>query len=180
MHSQLPPIYYIVFTAITAFAVLLQALVLLAIFFAMLKSMQKLHGLLDEIKGKALPVLSTTQSLLEDVSPKLKIATTNLTEVSHTLRHQANHVNETVELLLDKTNDQIGRVDEMVTATLDALNQASRAVETAVALPARRVSSVIQGVRAGMGVLLGKKSHSSPNGTSGVGTPEKAAEQRPA
>lgn len=180
MQHSLSPVYYIVFTAVTALAVLLQALVLLGIYFAIRKSMGKLHEVADEVKGKTLPILSTTQNLLEDISPKLKIATSNLTEVSHTLRHQANHLNGTVESLLDKTNAQIGRVDEMVTATFNALDQASRAVEVAVALPARRVSGVIHGVRAGVEVLLGKKSHSSTNGTSGARLPEKPVEQKPA
>jgi len=180
MQQSLPPVYYIVFTAVTAAAVLLQALVLLGIFIAVRKSMGKLNEVADELKGKALPVLSTTQSLLDDVSPKLKIATSNLTEVSYTLRHQAKHVNKTVEVLLDKTNAQIGRVDEMVTATFDALDHASRAVEVAVALPARRVSGVIHGVKAGVEVLLGKKSHSSPNGTSSVVSGEESTEQKPA
>jgi hypothetical protein len=156
MHS-LPPIYYIIFTAITSLGVLLQALVLLGIYLAIRKSTGKLHEVVDELKGKALPAIASTQSLLDDISPKLKIATSNLTEVSHRLRHQANQMNVTVDSLLEKTNAQINRVDEMVTATFDAMNQVSRAVETAVSLPARRVSGVLHGLRVGVEVLLGRK-----------------------
>jgi uncharacterized phage infection (PIP) family protein YhgE len=156
MHP-LPPVYYVIFTAITAAAVLLQALVLLALFLVLRKAMGKLLGITDELKEQALPLLASTRSLVEDVTPKLKTATSNLTEVSHTLRQQANHLNETLSALLDKTNTQIRRVDEMVTGTFDAVDQATRAVENAVAIPVRRMSGVIRGLKAGIETFLSRK-----------------------
>lgn len=180
-----PPTYYVVFTAVTAFAVLLQAFVLLAIFIALRKSLVEFREIANDVKAKALPTIDTARSLLEDVSPKLKVATTNLTEVSHTLRQQASQINETVEALLARTDVQVRRVDEMVTATFNAVNQASRAIENAVAAPARRVTGVINGVRAGVEAFVGKKKPPSANGTNGSAVAEehKAAEgneQRPA
>jgi hypothetical protein len=156
MHP-LPPVYYIVFTAITAVAVLLQALVLLALFLVLRKAISKLLGVTDELKEHALPLLSTTRSLVEEVSPKLKVATSNLAEVSHTLRQQANHVNETLETLLNMTNTQVRRVDEMVTGTFDVVDQATKAVESAVAAPIRRASGIIRGLKAGVEVFFSRK-----------------------
>ena len=157
MHA-VSPTYYIVFTAVTAVGVMLQALVLVAIYIAIRRSTGKLQETLDEVKSKALPTLESARSLLDDVSPKLKTATGNLAEVSETLRAQASHVNATVELLLERTNVQISRVDDMVTSTLDALGHASRAIDAAIALPARRVTGILHGVKAGVDVLMrGKK-----------------------
>jgi uncharacterized membrane protein len=161
MHS-LSPTVYIVFTAVTAAGVLLQAFVLLAIYFAIRRSSDKLHETLDEVKAKALPAIDSAQSLLNDVSPRLKTATTNLTEVSQTLRGQASHVNATVESLLEKVNVQIERVDEMVTATFNALSQASRAVEMAIGTPARRVSGLLHGLRVGVEVLMKGRKNGGP------------------
>jgi len=180
MHDSLPPIYYVVFTGVTALAVLLQAVALLGILLVVRKSASKMFEIADEVKGKALPAIATTQNLLDDISPKLKVATSNLTEVSHTLRDQVNHANATVESLLEKTNAQIRRVDEMVTATFDALNQASKAVEIAVALPARRVSGVLHGLRVGMEVLLGKKQTASERAEANGLAEQTSAEEKPA
>jgi ABC-type transporter Mla subunit MlaD len=153
MHA-LPPTYYIIFTAVTAVAVLLQALVLLAIFIALRKSLSEFQKIANE---KVLPAVASARSLLEDVGPKLKVATTNLAEVSHTLRHQADHLSQTVESLLNKTDAQVSRVNELVTAVFNAVDQASRALENAVSAPARRVTGVINGVRAGVEVLVGRR-----------------------
>ena len=122
-----------IFTAILAVSVLLQAGVLLGMFIAMRRSAIKMQGLADEVKEKALPALVTTRSLLEDLAPKLKSATADLAEVLHTLRHQTTHVSESLDALLNKTNAQVNRVDEMVTATFDALDYASKAVESVAA-----------------------------------------------
>jgi uncharacterized protein (DUF885 family) len=163
MHAS-PPTYYIIFTAVTAVAVLLQAFVLLAIFIALRKSMSEFQAIANEMKDKVLPAVASARSLLEDVSPKLKVATTNLAEVSHTLRQQAEHLNQTVESLLNKTDAQVSRVNEMVTAVFNAVEQASRALEIAVSIPARRVTGVINGVKAGVEALVGRRRPAPTNG----------------
>jgi hypothetical protein len=155
--QNLPPIYYIIFTAVTALGVLLQAFVLLAIFFAVRKAVGELREVAADVRSKAIPTIVSAKDLIEDISPKLKIATANLVEVSHTLRHQATHFNDTVESLLEKTSIQITRVDAIVTSAFDAVDHASRAIENAVAAPARRVSGVIQGLKTGVEVFLSKK-----------------------
>jgi phage-related protein len=172
MHN-LPPVYYIIFTAVTAISVLLQACVLLGMFIAMRKAISKLHTTIDEVSSKALPAIASAKGLIEDVSPKLKVAVANLTEVSHTLRQQANHLNVTVESLLDKTNSQVTRVDAMVSAAFDAVDRASRAVEDAVTTPARRFSGIFQGLKTGVEVFLSKKATPQENGTAAAESSEK-------
>ena len=171
MH-ELPPTYYIIFTAVTAAGVLLQAFVLLAIFIALRKSMGEFREIAHEVKGKALPAIDSARSLLEDVGPKLRVATSNLEEVSHTLRQQAGHLNQTVESLLNRTDAQIRRVDDMVTAVFNAVDQGSRALENAVSIPARRFTGVINGVRAGVETLVGRRKPPSTNGTEASVSPE--------
>lgn len=162
--QTVPQSYFLVlaiFTAITAVAVLIQAGVLLGMFLVMRKSIAKMQSLADEVKEKALPAIGSARSLIEDVTPKLRIAAANLSEVSQTVRAESKHVSETVETLLSKTNTQLNRVDGMLSATLDAVDHATRVVENAVNVPVRRVSGILNGVRAGVGVLVGKRGHSA-------------------
>jgi uncharacterized membrane protein len=175
--NPLPPVYYIVFTAITAAAVLLQALVLLALFLAVRKAMSKLLTVTDEVKEQALPLLASARSLVEDVSPKLKVASGNLVDVSHTLRQQANHVNDTVSVLLDKTNAQLSRVDEMISGTLNAVDHATRTIESAVSTPVRRVSGLLHGLKTGVEVFITKKKPAAPESAA---ESVKASEAKPA
>jgi methyl-accepting chemotaxis protein len=157
MQMQLPQIYYIIFTAITAVGVLLQAFVLLGMYIAIRQSTKKLHEITDEVRVHLLPTVNATRQLIEDLSPKLKIATSNLVEVSHTLRHETKHVSATMDDVLSKTKAQAARVDEMMSGVLNTVEHASAVVQHSVAAPLRQVSGVMAGLKAGFDVLRGKE-----------------------
>lgn len=165
---QSPPSDYylvlVIFTAVTALSLLLQACCLLGMAVVVFKTMKKMRALAEEAKAKAFPVIASAQALLDDVGPKLKTATSEVSEISQKVRHQANSLNETLDTALEKANVQIRRIDEMVTGTIDAVEQASRAIESAVAAPTRRISGVLQGIRVGMGVFLGRQRELRPQG----------------
>lgn len=162
----LPQIYYIIFTAVTSIGVLLQAFVLLGMFIALRKSMKKLHEVTERAEVHVLPALATAQNLLEDVSPKLKIATQNLVEASHALRHQAGHINTAVEDVVNRTKAHADRVDEMLGGVLNTVSHSASAVQGAVSAPARQVTGIFNGIRAGLDVLFGKErnTHSERDG----------------
>jgi hypothetical protein len=158
MHTELPPIYYIVFTAVTSFGVLLQAGVLLAMYIGLRETTRKLHEMTDELRQHAVPAVTSARDLLQDISPKLKVASTNLVESSKALRKQAEHVNATVEDLVNKTNAQAARVDGIVTASIDSAAHATEAVQQAFAVPVRQISALVAGLKAGFEVLM-RKNH---------------------
>jgi hypothetical protein len=164
MASQLPPIYYIIFTAVTSLGVLLQACVLLAMYLALRRTTTKLHEVTDELKQHVLPTIATARSLFEDVSPKLKVASTNLVEASQSLRQQASHVSSAVDDVLNMTTAQAARVDEIVTASIGSAAHATQAVQHAFSVPVRQASALFAGLKAGFEVLRGKNNqptHSS-------------------
>jgi hypothetical protein len=182
---QVPESYILVlaiFTAVTAVAVLIQAGVLLGMFIVMRKAMAKMLSVVDEVKTKALPAIASSKELLDDIAPKLKVATANLTEVSHTLRHESKHVSETADELLAKVNAQVNRVDGILTSAFDAVDRVTGSVEGAISTSGRRFSGVINGVRTGVGVFLGgghrrRSSYRDANGSgyADVATPEPTA-----
>jgi len=162
MHTQLPPIYYIIFTAVTTAAVLLQAFVLLAMYIGLRQTTRKLHEATDELREHALPTIATARNLLEDISPKLKVVSTNLVEASKSLRKQAEQVNATVDDLLIKTNAQAARVDGIVTASIDSAAHATQAVQHAFEAPVRQISALVAGLKAGFDVLFRKHPEPRP------------------
>lgn len=162
MASQLPPIYYILFTAITSLGVLMQAFVLLAMFLAVRRLANRVHAITNELQPHLLPTVITARNLIEDVSPKLKVATTNIVEASNTLRRQADHVTATLDDLLAKTEAQANRVDEIVTASIDSASHATQAVQHAFSVPVRQASALFAGLKAGFDVLRGRNHWQRP------------------
>ncbi len=154
---QLPQVFFVIFAIAVAVGVLLQAGVLLGMFFAIKKSVRQAKEVSDKINQHLVPALATARNLLEDVSPKIKVATANLVETSHIVREQAHRVERTVNEVTTVANAQVQRVDEMATAVLDGVTQATAAVQHGITTPLRHVAGVLNGLRAGFDVLRKKE-----------------------
>lgn len=153
------PKLYLLFTAITALGVLIQAGVLLGIALGARETKKKLEDALDELRKTAFPVLEHSRVILTDAAPKIKIITDDLVETTKMLKKQATRVDGAVDDVLTRTRHQVARVDAMVGNTLDVVQNASNAVQQTVArasetlqhavdVPTRRISGVINGVMA--------------------------------
>lgn len=166
MQHDIPAWVYILFTAVTAAGVVMQALVLLGMLIAVKTGLRRLDDVTQEAKEHALPALATARQLLEEVSPKLKVAAQNVLEVSNTLRQESTHVSGAVDELLKKAEVQVDRVDEMVTGTLNSIAYATSTVQRAVSTPMRQVGAVLSGLRAGFDVLRSRErnAHAAEDG----------------
>jgi methyl-accepting chemotaxis protein len=161
MQHDIPAWVYIVFTAVTAAGVVMQALVLLGMLIAVKAALTRLDEVTKQAQEHALPALATARHLLDEVSPKLKVATQNILDVTHTLKTESTHVSGAVDELLKKAEGQVDRVNEMVTGTLNSITYATSTVQRAVTTPMRQVGAVLSGLRAGFEVLRSKDRNSA-------------------
>jgi hypothetical protein len=148
----------VVFIAIAAVSIVMQAGFTIAMFVAARKAQKKVMGLVDDLRLHALPAIIASRELIQDLTPKLKTITENLTVVSTSLRTGTEKVGGLVEDVTDRAQVQTVRVDGMVKATLDGLTSAVQAIEHGVAVPVRQVNGILNGLRAGVDVLRKKDS----------------------
>jgi len=153
-----------VFVALTGIAVLLQAVILGALYFAMRKSSARMEALAVEVKTKALPSLETAQAILTELRPKLTVIADNLTETTHSVRSQVERMDATVNDVVDRARLQIIRGDELLTRTLDRVEETSDIVHNTVVSPVRQFAGLIQGVTAGIEFLLGNRGRRNGGG----------------
>jgi methyl-accepting chemotaxis protein len=142
------------FIALTGAAVVLQAGILAALYLAMRKSSSRMEALAIEVKTKALPTLETAQSILTELRPKLQIIADNLTETTHSVRSQVERMDATVNDVVDRARLQIIRADELLSRTIDRVEETSEMVHKTVVSPVRQFSGLIQGITAGIEFLL--------------------------
>jgi hypothetical protein len=145
------------FVALTGAAVVLQAGLLAAMYLAMRKTSTRMETLADEVKTKALPTLETTQSMLAEIRPKVEVIADNLMATSTVLRDEAQRIDAAVNDLVDRARLQVIRADDMLTRTLDRVEETSEIVQKTVTSPVRHVSGVIKGVTAGLEFLIGNR-----------------------
>jgi hypothetical protein len=146
----------VVFIAVAAISILMQAGFSVATFFAARKAQKKIMNLADDVRLHALPAIISSRELIQDVTPKLKLITENLTATTATLRSKADQVGGLVGNVTERAQVQASRVDGMVKGTLDGLTNAVHAIEQGVAAPVRQVNGILNGLRAGMDVMRKK------------------------
>ncbi len=153
-------ILLVVFIAVAAVSILMQAGFTVAMFIGARKAQKKIMALADDVRLHALPAIIASRDVIQDITPKLRTITENLTAVSTTLRSKTEKVGGLVGDVTDRAQAQATRVDGMVKGTLDHLTLAVHALEHGIAAPVRQVSGIINGLRAGVDVMR-KKDHSN-------------------
>ena len=154
-----------IFIAVTTFAVVIQAGIMVALYFAVRKSTAKMEALATEVTGKALPTIETVQNILVDLRPKIDLMSTNFSESSTMVRNQLARVDVTLADALDRTRLQVIRADELLNRTMDKVEETSEIVHKTVISPLRQVNGLMIAISTGVEVFLGQKCRHRKNGT---------------
>lgn len=144
-----------VFIALTSLAVLLQAGVLLAMYVAMRKSSARLEALATEMKTKIMPTVDQAQQMMANLRPKVEVIVENIEDATKVIRSEIERVDATVNDMIDRARLQIIRGDELLTRTMDRVEQTSEVVQKTVVSPVRQLSGLMQGITAGLEFFFG-------------------------
>jgi len=150
-----------IFIALTAAAVMLQMLILLAMYLAMRKLNARLEAVVDETQSRVFPLLENAKVIQQDVkafletaSPKIDVILDNAAHATTTVRTDIERVQATVNDLLDRVRLQVIRADEMVTRTMDRVEETSERVQQSVMSPVRKASGIAQAISVGVGTFF--------------------------
>jgi hypothetical protein len=146
-----------VFIALTGIAVLLQAGVLMAMYFTMRKSSERMEALASEVKTKVMPTVEQAQQMLKEMGPQLEVIVDNLEGATTVIRSQIERVDATVTDAMDRARLQIIRGDELLTRTMDRVEHTSDIVQKTVVSPVRQLSGLMQGITVGLEFLFGSR-----------------------
>lgn len=157
------------FIALTAFAVLIQAGIMIGLYLSVRKTTATMEALATETKHRALPALESAQSLLLELRPKIETMATNVAESTTLIRGQLTRLDATVNDVLDRTRLQVIRADELLNRTMDKVEETSEVVHKTVVSPLRQVSGLFTAISTGVEVFLGQKRRPPRNG---MGVPQ--------
>jgi len=158
----------ILFIAITAAAVVVQAGILIALYLAVRKSTAHMEALSEEVKSKALPAIEGANALVVNVRPRIEAIAENVSASSVMVREQIQELDATLREVLDRTKLQVIRADEMVGRALDKVEETTEVVQRTVVSPFRQVSGIMQGVSAGLEYFM----HHRKRSGDGMGVPQ--------
>ena len=146
----------LLFAAITA-AVVLQAGILVAMYLAMRKSSARMETLAAEVKEKVLPTAETAHSMLLEMRPKIETILNNVSESTRVVRGQMEQLDATVNDVIDRTRLQVIRADEMLSRTMDKVEETTEIVHKTVVSPVRQASGLVHALGVGIDTFFGGK-----------------------
>lgn len=143
-----------IFVALTGAAVLLQSIVLFALFLTVRKSTKVMQSKVEELQTAVVPVLNESRAFLARVGPKIDAAASDIAEMTNSLRAQSEDLQTTATEVLERMRKQSVRIDAIFTRMLDGVDYAGSAVANAVAKPVKQLQAVMASAKAVIDVLV--------------------------
>lgn len=138
----------LIIVAAVAVTMLLQAVVLLAIFSTLRKAAQSIRQDVEELRTSVLPVIENVKELLVQTAPKIEAAAVDLVAMSHNLRKQTADVQVAANGVIERIQHQSLRVDAMLTRVLDAVDRTTGFMTDTVTKPMRQIAGLLASVKA--------------------------------
>src|ERR1035437_8197540 len=146
-----------VFVGLTALAIVIQTALLIALFVSSRKASERLQSLSKEMEENLLPMIRDAKILLADATPKVREILENLAVLSATARQDAERISSTANEITDRVREKMVRADELVTRTLNRVEETTENVQHAIRSPVRQISGVMTGVAAGLAEFLSSR-----------------------
>jgi uncharacterized protein YoxC len=145
-----------IFVGMVAVAMLAQAVAFIAMAIGAAKTRKRVLAIVEEVREKALPTLASTQDFVKNYAPKMMTLAENLVETSNVIRDKATEFDATLSDVNKKARAQTARVDDIVTSVLTGTAEMVSAVQQGIRVPVREFNGLMNGLKAGLDVLVGR------------------------
>jgi hypothetical protein len=145
-----------IFIAIVALSMLSQAIIFAFMALGAKRTQTRVLAIAEEVRARAIPIFDTAEELMHETVPKVKAITENLLQTSHVVRAKAVEFDATLTDANLRAKAQIVRVDGMVATALTATGALAEMIHQSVRKPVLEISGLVNGVKAGLSVLLSK------------------------
>lgn len=145
MQSWLP-----FFVMVTAVAVVLQMVILAALFFQLRRLMQELNRVITDLNARLGPILTRVQILLEETQPRISNLVADASHIVYLARTQAQKVDRVFTDAAERLRAQLVHTDRILTGALEAVEEAGSQFRRSVWAPFHKASALIQGIKVGL------------------------------
>ena len=154
-----------VFVIVTAAAVVVQAVILYAVMRTIAQLGRSVAQIQAGVEQDVQPLIRGARALVNGAQEPVHTILNNLADVSKLLRERAVSADAVVADVLDRTQAEVIRADELFKSLLARTERAADAVERGVLGPVRELSAVLAGVRAGFDYFVGRRRSAKPDRT---------------
>jgi hypothetical protein len=138
------------FVVVTALAIVLQAVILIALFVQLRRTASRVEQTVADLNTKLTPVLFRVQTLVDDVSPRITGIVSDASELTRLARGQAQKIDRILNETLERLRLQLVHVDQILTGAMEAVEEAGSHLRQTVWAPVVKATALVRGVQAGI------------------------------
>jgi uncharacterized protein YoxC len=146
-----------IFVVVAAVAIVIQVVLLSALFFEMRKTLQRLEAFTNDLQSRVGPILTRVQLLVDDTQPRISELVADAAHVVYLARSQAQKMDRVFTEASDRLRGQLVAVDRIVTGALETVEDAGTQFRRSVWRPMQKVSAVVTGIRVGLDLLRSRR-----------------------
>jgi uncharacterized protein YoxC len=150
-----------IFVIVAAVAIVIQVVLLSALFFEMRKTLQRLETFMNDLQSRVGPILTRVQLLVDDTQPKISELVADAAHVVYLARSQAQKMDRVFTEASDRLRGQLVTVDRIVTGALETVEDAGTQFRRSVWRPMQKVSAVVTGIKVGLDLLRSRRGNAA-------------------
>jgi hypothetical protein len=143
------------FIVVAALAIVIQTAILLSMFVQIKVTLNHFQKLATDLHTRFDPILIRATRIIEESEDRIRSITTDTAEITRLARSQAQKLDHIVTDTLERVRIQVLRADQMITGTLEVIDEAGTTIRAKVWKPVMQISALIKGIKAGLDVLRG-------------------------
>lgn len=141
------------FIVIAALSIFIQMCILVAMFVQVRLAVTTFIRLGKELEGRVTPILQRTNRILENSEDRIASIMGDAAELTRLARGQAQKADRVVTEATERLRTQIIRADQILTGTLEVIEETGSTFRRTLWEPVNQVSAVIKGIKAGLEFL---------------------------
>src|ERR1700693_2440337 len=138
------------FVVVTASAVVLQAIVLVALFIQLRRTAARVERTVMDLNDKVTPLISRVQILVEEISPRITGIVADASEITRMARGEAQRVDRILSEALERLRMQLIHVDHILTGAMETVEEAGSHLRQTIWGPVVKATAMLRGVQAGI------------------------------
>src|ERR1700675_1330824 len=153
------------FIVIAAVAIVIQMGILLAMLVSMRSAIENFTQLAKDLHTRIDPILLRTNRILEDSEDRISSVMGDAAEITRLARSQAQKVDRVFTDAVERLRVQVIRADQILTGTLEVIEEAGSKFRKTVWGPVQQASALIKGLKVALDYLRGHKNRPESDST---------------
>lgn len=143
------------FVVIAAVAIVMQMVIMLGMYLQFKETNRQVMRVLHDLDARVSPILLRVSRILDDSEDRISSIVGDAAEITRIARGQAQKVDRVFSDAVERLRIQVIRADQILTGTLEVIEDMGSKVKHSVTGPVMQVSAVLKGIKVGLDFIRG-------------------------